>query len=64
MHDLKLILHLISTILKNQHRNNNFISKFEQILQLFGEDILSSTTKQSIYETNYFLEKQNVDLIE
>ena len=50
MHDLKLILHLISTILKNQHRNSNFISKFEQILKLFGEDIKRYFTNIEIFE--------------
>lgn len=50
IHDLKLILHLISTIFKNQHRNNNFIGKFEQILQLFGEDIKRYFTNIEIFE--------------
>ena len=49
-HELKALLHLISSISNNHHRNHDFFKKFQHILSFLKESIHNFFTNYEIFQ--------------
>ena len=50
IHDLKLVLHLLTSISSNHYQSENIFKKIEQILNFFKEKIQQNLSNAEIYE--------------